>query len=292
MSAAGPADDGIAYVEGRTMSQVVTSRGRTWFEALAGTGGRLAEGPASLLVADGRLDDSKVVYVGLVPDAGSRFPRAGNTEVGVEEGWYATRCLRQVIDADRDGIKRPIVTICDSKSQAYGRREELVGIHIAAAATIAAYADARMAGHPVIALIVGRCVSGSFLVLAGQANRIIAFDDPQVLVHAMYKDAAARITRRSVAELDKLGETIVPMAYDIGSFAKLGGLHQLLAIADPDQPSAASVTMVKAVLAAAIADARTSPPTLDVRLESDGAKAFRQASLTVRAKMTEQWNAA
>jgi malonate decarboxylase gamma subunit len=271
------------------MTDLAMNRGRKWFEALAGSDGRFAGNPGALMVAEAVLGDGPAVFVGIAPDPQSRFPRAGHTEVGVEEGWYGTRSLRAVIAADRDGPKRPIVTVIDSKSQAYGRREEFVGIHLAAAAIIAAYADARDAGHPLVALIVGRAVSGSFLALAGQANRIIAFDDPQVLVHAMYKDAAARITRRSVAELDKLGETIVPMAYDIGSFNKLGGLHTLLRVASPDAPNPSTIAQVKQALVDAIADARSGPRSLDVRLESDGAQAFRKASLQVRRMMAEQW---
>jgi malonate decarboxylase gamma subunit len=273
------------------MSKDETSRGRKWFHALAENDGRLANGPGSLLVADAMLGDENVVYISVVPDAKSRFPRAGHTEVGVEEGWFGTKCIRDVIEADKGGVKRPIITIADSKSQAYGRREELVGIHIAAAAIIAAFTEARVAGHPVIAVIVGRCVSGSFLALAGQANRIIAFNDPGVMVHAMYKEAAARITRRSVADLDKLGETVVPMAYDIGSFAKLGAIYDLLAIDDPDKPVAATISKLKLVMATAIADARSTSTTLDVRLESEGAKRVRAASLVVRDLMTQQWNA-
>lgn len=275
------------------MSDSIMNRGRKWFEALSGRDGRTPGNPGSLMLAEGRLGAEDVVWAGIAPDAHSRFPRAGHTEVGVEEGWYATRALRGVIAADAArAVRRPIITVIDSKSQAYGRREELVGIHLAAAAVIAAYADARTAGHPLVALIVGRCVSGSFLALAGQANRLIAFDDPEVLVHAMYKDAAARITKRSVAELDKLGEEIVPMAYDIRSFAKLGGLHALLSVADPDQPSPESVARVKEALTAAIGDARDAPATLDVRLESDEAKVLRKMSLQVRKMMAEQWAAA
>jgi biotin-independent malonate decarboxylase gamma subunit len=273
------------------MTDTPMMRARAWFEAIAGSDGRMPGNPGSLMVAPGTLGDEEVVYVGLSPDANARFPRSGKTEVGLEEGWYGTKALRSIIDADKGDRKRPIITIINSKSQAYGRREELAGIHLAAAAIIAAYADARMAGHPVIALIVGRCVSGSFLTLAGQANRIIAFNDKEVLVHAMYKDAAARITRRSVAELDKLGEKIVPMAYDIGSFAKLGGLHALLDIPHPDQPTADTIATVKQALIEAIADARGSSPSLDIRLASPGAKAYRATSLKVRQMMTEQWSA-
>jgi malonate decarboxylase gamma subunit len=212
-------------------------------------------------------------------------------EVGVEEGWYGARALHRVMAADRSGTKRPIITVVDSKNQAYGRREEMVGIHLAAAAIIAAYAEARMAGHPVIALIVGRAVSGSFLALCGQANEMIAFDDPEVLVHAMYKDAAARITRRTVAELDKLSEKIVPMAYDIKSFNKLGGLHALLEVANPDEPTGATTAQVRTALVAAIASARATPRDLYKRLESAGAGNYRQASIDVRARMTAQWAA-
>jgi malonate decarboxylase gamma subunit len=273
------------------MSTVLTSRGRKWFEALSGSNGKQAEGPGSLLIAEATLGQEKVAYIALAPDPNSRFPRARVAEVGVEEGWYGTKAIQSVIEADKNGTKRPIITVVDSKNQAYGRREELVGIHLAAAAIIAAYAEARMAGHPVIALIVGRAVSGSFLALAGQANHMIAFDDPEVLIHAMYKDAAARITRRTVAELDKLSEKIVPMAYDIKSFNKLGGLYKLINVASPDEPSTATTEQVKSVLIEAIADARRTPRDLYKRLESEGAKNYRQASIEVRKKMTEQWAA-
>ncbi|MGA7343426.1 MAG: biotin-independent malonate decarboxylase subunit gamma [Terracidiphilus sp.] len=272
------------------MSDIAIGRGRKWFHALAGDG-RQPEGPRSLLIAHAPLGAENVTYMALAPDLQGRFPRARAGEVGLEEAWFGARAIQNLVASGTNGARCPIVTIVDAKSQAYGRREELAGIHLAAAALIAAYAEARMAGHPIIALIVGRAVSASFLVLCGQANRILALDDPRVLVHAMYKDAAARITRRTVAELDALGETIVPMAYDIRSFHKLGGLSQLLAIDAPDDPVPKTVERVKSALIDSIADARRSPPDLSSRLESQGAIEYRKASLAVREKMTEQWSA-
>jgi malonate decarboxylase gamma subunit len=271
------------------MSETATSRGRAWFEALAGNTGGASEGPRSLLLADAPLGSEQALFIAIAPHPHARFPRARSGEVGVEECWYGARAIDRIRRADEHGAKRPIVTIVDAKSQAYGRREELAGIHLAAAALIAGYAEARLAGHPVVALIVGRAVSASFLVLCGQANRVLAFNDPQVIVHAMYKDAAARITRRTVAELEALSETIVPMAYDIRSFHKLGGLSQLLDVTNPDAPTAETIAQVQSALLEAIAGARHSPPDLSSRLESTGAQEFRQASLEVRKKMTEQW---
>ena len=277
------------------MSECKTAkRGRAWFEALTGKDGKMPDGPGSLMVAEAALGNEPAIFVGLAPDPNSRFPRARNAEVGLEEGFHGTRALRQVMAEDADKpVKRPIISVVDSICQAYGRREELVGIHIAAAAIIAAFAEARMAGHPVIALIVGRAVSGSFLTLCAQANHMIAFDDPEVLIHAMYQDAAARITKRTVEELNKLAEEIVPMAYDIRSFNKLDGLYRLMQVANPDAPCPQTLAEVKDALIQAIADARqSSRDDLFDRLETEGAKTYRAQSIKVRDMMIEQWNQA
>ena len=277
------------------MSECKTAkRGRAWFEALTGKDGKMPDGPGSLMVAEAALGNEPAIFVGLAPDPNSRFPRARNAEVGLEEGFHGTRALRQVMAEDADKpVKRPIISVVDSICQAYGRREELVGIHIAAAAIIAAFAEARMAGHPVIALIVGRAVSGSFLTLCAQANHMIAFDDPEVLIHAMYQDAAARITKRTVEELNKLAEEIVPMAYDIRSFNKLGGLYRLMRVANPDAPCPQTLAEVKDALIQAIDDARkSSRDDLFDRLETEGAKTYRAQSIKVRDMMIEQWNQA
>ena len=66
-----------------------------------------------------------------------------------------------------------------------------------------------------ISLIVGHAFSGGFLTHGEQANWLLAFNDPAVVVHAMAKNAAARVTRRTVEELDKLAETVIPISYKI-----------------------------------------------------------------------------
>ena len=44
-------------------------------------------------------------------------------------------------------------------------------------------------------------MSGAFLAHGYQANRILALDAEGIAVHAMGKEAAARVTRRSVEGL-------------------------------------------------------------------------------------------
>lgn len=265
-----------------------SNRGRIWMEALAGKK-HLAGLPQSVLVSDAELNGEPARFLAVVPNPNSRFPRVREGEVGLEEGWTLAHAIRETIEADKNGTKRPIIAIVDVKSQAYGRREELAGIHLACAASVDAYATARMAGHPIVSLIVGHALSGAFLAHGYQANRILAFNSPEVLVHAMGKAAAARITKRSVAELEVLAEQVPPMAYDIRSYAKLGILHKLLDVVNPDAPSSEQVELVRKEIVDAVIDARKGPRDLSNRLTSENALIFRKASLEVRQKLTEQW---
>ncbi|KXV03778.1 biotin-independent malonate decarboxylase subunit gamma [Caballeronia megalochromosomata] len=266
------------------------SRGERWLDALTSPSTQAESGPVR--ARDGQLDGERARFFAVVPDAQNRFPRATDNVVGLEQGWLLARAVREVLDADRDAeVKRPIVAVVDVKSQAYGRREELLGIHLACAAAVDAYASARLAGHPVIALIVGPAMSGAYLAHGYQANRIVALDAPGTAVHAMGKEAAARVTRRSVESLDALGDTVLPMSYKMSAYAKLGLLHELIEGVDADAPSSAGIERVKASLAAAVKDARNGTRDLSNRLAGPDAKRTRAASIEVRRRMREQWSA-
>lgn len=270
------------------MSQQHTpSRGAVWLAALTANAPRVAGYPAALQVVDADLAGHPARYIAVVPDPDNRFPRVRNGEVGLVEGWQLAHAVREVIDADAGhDDKRAIVAVIDVASQAYGRREEAYGIHLALAAAADAYASARLAGHPVIGLIVGKAMSGAFLAHGYQANRLIALDDAGVMVHAMGKAAAARVTQRSVAELESLAESVPPMAYDIANFASLGLLWRLLRVNDPDAPDAADLDTVQSALSAALADIGADPSRgLAGRLGA----APRQASLIVREHLRAQW---
>jgi malonate decarboxylase gamma subunit len=268
-----------------------SSRGRTWFQALGEKAQPVDTGLGSVLVADAIWRCERVRLLAIVPDPQNRFPRARHGELGLEEGWALAHHVREAIAADSSGAKRPIIAIVDVQSQAYGRLESLLGIHLSLAAAADAYATARMAGHPVVALIVGTALSGGLLAHGDQAHRLLALDAPGVIVQAMRKASAARITRRTVDELDELGKTVIPMAYDIRQFAKLGLLHELIAGINADAPSAAQVAQVEERVAAAIADIRKHPGDLTARLDNPEAKVHRAASIEVRKRLAEQWDA-
>jgi len=271
------------------MTEHTSVRGTVWFRALTGQMSPMPGDPKSVLTADAPLGDDHARFLCVVPDPHARFPCARHGEVGLEEGYALAARVREVIEQDKNTAKRPIIAIVDSKNQAYGRREETAGIFLACAAAIDAYGSARLAGHPGIALVVGQAISGVPLTHGYQANRILAFDDDSVVIHAMHKAAAARITRRSVEELEKLAKKIAPMSYDIRDYAKLGLLYKLLHVENPEKPSQQEIRNVQGELVAAVADARISPVDLRNRLESKGALEMRKASILVRTKMEAQW---
>lgn len=261
------------------------SRGALWLEKLAPNATRLSGLCPSVQAADGKVNGEAVRFIAVVPDANNHYPRAAKGEVGLLEGWTLAKVVSETIAADaNNSVKRPIIAVIDVPSQAYGRREEAFGIHQALAGAAAAYANARLAGHPVIGLIVGKAMSGAFLAHGYQANRLIAFNDAGVLIHAMGKESAARITLRSVEALEKLAATIPPMAYDISNYATLGLLADLLNISNPDAPSDADLAQVQSTLHQAINDARQDT-TLKNRLGADN----RRSSALVRERMKASW---
>lgn len=259
------------------------SRAWNWLSGLADGPSRPGF-PASVQVVDGELGNRPVRFIAVVPDPDNPFPRARAGEVGLLEGWGLAKAVDQAIEADRGGQPRALVAIIDVPSQAYGRREEALGIHQALAGAVDAYARARLAGHPLIGLLVGKAMSGAFLAHGYQAQRLIALDDDGVMVHAMGKAAAARITLRSVDELERLAAEVPPMAYDLASYASLGLLWRRLAVADAEAPNAADIARVRACLAEAVRDIGTSTD-LSSRLAGEQRSASRQ----VREQLRQQW---
>lgn len=265
------------------------SRGEAWFTALTGMPAS-GQHTGSLLVADIEIADRPARILATRPDPNNRWPRARRGEIGLDEGWGLARAVREAVTADQTPVKRAIVAVVDSPSQAYGYREELLGLHLALAAAVDAYSAARLAGHPVIAVVVGNAISGAFLAHGLQANRILALDDTGVQVQAMSKESAARVTQRTVAQLDEIAKSVPATAYDGATFATLGAVAELLTVDGAQQPTDGDVRTVKDAIARAIADTLAGPRDLAPRLASPPAARQRAASIEVRRRLADAWD--
>jgi len=162
-----------------------------------------------------------------------------------------------------------------------------MGIHFSCAASVDAYASARMAGHSVTGLIVGNAISGAFLAHGLQSSRLIALDDAGINVQAMSKQSAARITKRTIAELEEATQKVPAMAYDIKNYFSLGPLDCLIKGVNADEPNPADIEKVSYELLKAI---KKSDSTIKHRLETKQAvEQGRKYSILVREKIAEQW---
>ncbi|MFT0213334.1 biotin-independent malonate decarboxylase subunit gamma [Pseudomonas sp. F1_0610] len=263
------------------------NRAQQWLDQLAPQASVVPALPASVQARDAVFAGRNARFIAVVPDAQNLFPRARNGEVGMLEGWGLAKAVQETIEQDKNvSEKRVIIAVVDVPSQAYGRREEALGIHQALAGAAGAYAQARLAGHPVLALLVGKAMSGAFLAHGYQANRIVALRDAGVMVHAMGKESAARVTLRTVDELEALAEKIPPMAYDINNYGSLGLLHALVDVTNPAMPTTEDVSKVQQ----ALSEALDSIAQGDVSLSNRLGAANRQASSKVRELMRAQWN--
>ena len=276
--------DGASPAKAATSSATM-SRGRLWLSTLAATE------PVAVIPSVIRADTDDATYLAVVPDPENPFHRARNGEVGLTESWALAETIDEVVSADTAlHMKRAVVAVVDLPSQAYGRIEEMAGLHHAIAAAVDAHHRARNAGHPTVAIVVGQALSGGFLAHGLQAQQILALDDPGVQIHAMHKSAAARITLRTVDELEKLAETVVPLSYHVRDWAQLGFCDGLLPVSDTDAPTADDVSAVRHAVDAAIAAARSGPRDLSNRLESPGALQNRKASRAIHDVMSAQWH--
>lgn len=269
------------------------SVGYKWFEALTDM-----KNPTSSVgtVYYGESDKfaEDAIVTSIVPDPKNPMYRVRNGEVGLVEGFRMGQILNHVYEEDKDKvIKRPIVIVIDVPSQAYGYNEELIGIHVALANSAAAYAKLRQAGHPVIGLIAGNAISGAFLAHGLQSSRLIALNSKEITVQAMSKASAARVTKRTIAEIEAAADKVPAIAYDINNYTKLGAIHCFLEDITDQKASEKNVNEVIKAINAAISDVREKNDTmLTARYTNETAKKMgRVETNKVRAKMAEEWDA-
>lgn len=91
-----------------------------------------------------------------------------------------------------------------------------------------------------------------------QANKLIAFDDPKVLIHAMSKESAKKVPS---------------IEYDIRSYSTLGSLYKLVKGINADTPSKDDIEKVNSILIDAVKSSKDNTTNLSNRLTSEKAVA-------------------
>lgn len=161
-----------------------------------------------------------------------RFPVVYAGIIGLEEGYKMALAVYRTLAMDKDkpaGEKRPLVLIVDTPGNGPGKLEEIIGMNKATGAYQLALAEARHVGHPIIAMVIGRAISGAFLCHGLQADHILSLTSEfGTMIHVMPLSSIARITRQDVERLSELSRSNPVFAAGPEFFWQLGGVEELI----------------------------------------------------------------
>jgi len=161
-----------------------------------------------------------------------RFRVVYSGVIGMEEAYKMAEAVYMTIEADRDkpaAEKRQILLIVDTPGNGPGKVEEIVGMNKATASYQLALAEARKLGHPSVAMVIGRAISGAFLCHGLQADMLISLTkEYNTMVHVMPVTSIARITKIPLERLQELASSNPVFASGAEFVYNLGGIEELV----------------------------------------------------------------
>jgi malonate decarboxylase gamma subunit len=164
--------------------------------------------------------------------ANPKFPVVYAGIIGLEEGYKMALAVYHSIKADQDlplAEKRPLLLIVDTPGNGAGKQEEIFGMNKATGAYQMALAEARKAGHPIVAIVVGRAISGGFLCHGLQADHVLSLGPKfNTMIHVMPITSISRITKLNIEWLQELAENNPVFAAGPDYFYKLGGVEEII----------------------------------------------------------------
>lgn len=189
-------------------------------------------GPGAV-VGEATLDGRDAVVIANDAQAlNERFPVVYFGVIGLEEAYKMAKVVYTTVRQDADkplDQKRPFVLVVDTPGNAPGKVEEIIGVNKATGAYQLALAEARRRGHAVVAIVVGRAISGAFLCHGLQADRILSLS-PEfgTMIHVMPLSSIARITKIDSERLERLSQDNPVFAAGPEFFWRLGGVDELI----------------------------------------------------------------
>jgi len=162
----------------------------------------------------------------------SKFPVVYAGIIGMEEAYKMALAVYHTMEADKEKPleqKRSIVLIVDTPGNGPGKVEEIFGMNKATGAYQLALAEARKAGHPILAMVIGRAISGAFLCHGLQADQILSLSkDFSTMIHVMPLTSIARITKQDIEKLEEMSTSNPVFASGAEFFHKLGGVQEVI----------------------------------------------------------------
>ena len=161
-----------------------------------------------------------------------RFPVVYAGIIGMEEAYKMAEAVYITVKNDASkpqSEKRPIILVVDTPGNGPGKQEEIFGMNKATGGYQLALAEARHKGHPIVAIVIGRAVSGAFLCHGLQADHILSLDaNFGTMIHVMPISSIARITKMDIEKLTAMSASNPVFASGAKFFYQLGGIEELI----------------------------------------------------------------
>lgn len=189
-------------------------------------------GPGAV-VGTAKVDDKPTTIIGIDAMAiNPRFPVVYFGVIGMEEAYKMALAVYNTIEADKEKPieeKRAILLVVDTPGNGPGKVEEIIGMNKATGGYQLALAEARKAGHAIIAMVIGRAISGAFLCHGLQADHILSLSKEfGTMIHVMPLTSISRITKLDIERLEELSQTNPVFAAGCDFFYQLGGVEEIV----------------------------------------------------------------
>ncbi len=189
-------------------------------------------GPGAI-VGTAQLEGADVTIVANDGEAmNEKFPVVYAGVIGMEEAYKMAQAVYASIKADKEkpvAEKRPLILIVDTPGNGPGKLEEIFGMNKATGAYQLALAEARIVGHPVLAVVVGRAISGAFVCHGMHADQILALDAKfGTMIHVMPITSISRITNLDIEMLEELAKGNPVFAPGPTYYHRLGGVEEII----------------------------------------------------------------
>ena len=149
-----------------------------------------------------------------------------DTEFGVDE---AMEMAKQILAIIKTKDTSPILLLVDVVGQKLAMRDEWLGMYTYFAHLLKCLHLARKQGNRLISLVYNQAIGGSFIAFGMMADRIYALSHAKLAV--MWLEGMAKVTKLDIDMLRKISETSPVFAPGVENFKKLGGLHEVLTLA-------------------------------------------------------------
>ncbi|WP_319412458.1 biotin-independent malonate decarboxylase subunit gamma [uncultured Cohaesibacter sp.] len=249
-------------------------------------------GPGAV-VGTAKLDGKEVTVIASDAEAmNMKFPVVYAGIIGMEEGYKMAQAVYATVEADADkdkADKRAIVLVVDTPGNGPGKVEEIFGMNKSTGAYQLALAEARLAGHPIVAFVVGRAISGAFLCHGLQADHILALDASfGTMIHVMPITSISRIIKKDIELLETLASKNPVFAAGPQFFYQLGGVEEIVSqISDMREVTIKHVEAVRAAKVNGQEDSLGPLGRAAIGAEREG----RAVRPTVIALLNKEWDA-